>query len=393
MITILAAIVLTAWLVVAGVACLSAHRAQRERKGPFVLGGSEKSVLIIPVRGVPPHLAEMWRGIGAQSYRPSRVIFGVESADDPACAALRALAGGPPLEIVVAGPTTKRAQKVHNMLAALAALKDSDETVIFADADIVPTEHWLARLTKWRIGDDSVDAVSGYRWLLPTDNRWSTAFIAAINASVATTTRIHRLNLAWGGSIVLSRKAIAALQLERYWDHAVLDDLPLTRAVWAHGGIVRSPRDALLRSPVSYSWREGIAFGRRQYLFLRLHMPLHWTIAAATVTVPVVGWLVALPLAAAGDPGALSVIGAAIVLNQARAHFRAQVPHKILGAEIPARAAQLDRWGTPLVVLFHAVLIWSTLFGRRIVWASRIYRVDGRGQVMSIQEPEQIPRR
>lgn len=392
MTAILVAIVLAAWLAVAAISCLGAYAAQRDRKGFFIAGGSENSVLIIPVRGVPARLSEMWRGISAQSYRPSRVIFAVESESDPAYTALRALREGPPVEVVVAGPTTKRAQKLHNMLAALATLKDSDKIVIFADADIVPAEHWIARLTKWQ-ADCPDDPISGYRWLLPTDNRWSTAFVAAVNASVATTTRVHGLNLAWGGSIVISRAAIAAFQLEEHWDRAVLDDLPLARAAWQHGSTVHSPRDALVRSPVSYTWREAVAFGRRQYLFLRIYMPLHWTMAAVIVTVPLAGWLVALPLAAAGSPSALGALALAVAFNQIRAHFRARVPRKVLGVEIPARAARLDRWGTPLYVLFHAVLVWSSLFGRRITWAGRTYRVDRRGQVLSIRQYEKIPAR
>lgn len=388
MTAILLAVALLAWLVVAGLSCFCAYRAQRDRK-PFVLpAGGDKAVVIIPVRGVPPHLAEMWRGIGAQSYLPARVVFAVESASDPADAALRALQGGPPLEIVVAGPTTKRSQKLHNMLAALGSLKAGDEIVVFADADIVPGNDWLARLITRHQDDRVVDAISGYRWLLPTDNRWSTAFVAAVNSSIATLPRNLRLNLAWGGSMVISRKAIAALQLEQRWDRAVPDDFSLTVAVRTHGGIVHGPREALVNSPVSYSWREGIAFGRRQYLFTRIYAPRQWTIAAAAATVPVIGWLVALPLAATGDLGALAAIVIAAVLNRARARFRAQIPRKILGLEMPPRSAQLDRWGTPLYVLFHAALIWSTLFGRRITWAGRTYGIDGQGQVLSIDRHE-----
>ncbi len=51
---------------------------------------------------------------------------------------LRSLTGGLPVEIVIAGPTEKCAQKVHNLVAALKTLRPDDQVIVFADADIVP---------------------------------------------------------------------------------------------------------------------------------------------------------------------------------------------------------------------------------------------------------------
>ncbi len=90
------------------------------------------------MRGIPPHLPELWRGICLQTYRPARVIFAVESAQDPVHAQLQKLNGGPPVEVVVAGVANQRGQKIHNMLAALARLEPTDAIVIFADSDITP---------------------------------------------------------------------------------------------------------------------------------------------------------------------------------------------------------------------------------------------------------------
>jgi cellulose synthase/poly-beta-1,6-N-acetylglucosamine synthase-like glycosyltransferase len=390
---ILVAAVFVAWLLVATISCFGAYRAQRDRPEPFVPARGEM-VLIIPVRGVPVHLAEMWRGISAQSYRSFRVVFAVEGTSDPAYAALRGLEGGPQREIVVAGPTTKRAQKIHNMLAALGSLKDSDTVVMFADADIVPRSDWLARLMRWQ-KDINCDVVSGYRWMLPADDRWATAFVCVINSSLATAARRRPpFGLAWGGSMVMHRNAIAGLELEKCWDRAVLDDLTLTRAVWAHGGRVQCPRDALVPSPASYSWKDAIAFARRQYLFIRIHTPWHWALIAAITMLPLAGWIAALPLAVNGSVGAIGVIIAANVLDQMRAHFRRRVPQKLWNLDIPDRVARLDRWGTPIWLLVNAVVIWSTLVGRRITWADRSYVVDGRGQVLRIEaahEPQRIP--
>jgi hypothetical protein len=72
------------------------------------------------------------------------------------------------------------------------------------------------------------DVVSGYRWLVPVDQRWSTALVCIANASIATLVRLRPLNLAWGGSIALRRSTLDALDLPVCWDRAACDDLPLT---------------------------------------------------------------------------------------------------------------------------------------------------------------------
>ena len=389
---ILVGAVLFAWLLVATVSCFGVYRAQKYRFLPYL--PTVQWVLIIPVRGVPAHLAEMWRGISAQSCRSFRVIFAVESEADPVYAALRALQGGPPMEIVVAGPTTKRAQKVHNILAALASLKDSDTVVIFADADIVPHPDWAARLIKWQTQVSTTDVVSGYRWMIPTDNRWATTFVCVINSSLATAARVPPFAGAWGGSMVIHRDAIAGLELKKLWNCAALDDLTLTRAVWAHGGRLHNPRDALVLSPVSFNWKDALAFGRRQYLFIRIHLPWHWALMAAITTLPLAGWAVAVLLAIKGSVTAISVVVVANVLDQFRAYFRRRVPQIMWNMKTPDRVARLDQWGTPVWLLVNAVVIWSTLFGRRIKWAGRTYVVDGQGQVLRVEtahEPQRNP--
>jgi len=373
---------LALWLAVATISCFGVYLAQRDRP-PAVGGDFDPAVVIVPVRGVPAHLHEMWQSFCTQSYRPIRIIFAVESAADPAYAALKALAGGPPVEIVVAGLATGRGQKIHNMLAALGRLQPSDAVITFADADIAPDADWLVRLTR-ELDPRRPDMASGYRWLVPTDERWSTAFICVMNSSIATARRDPRWAHAWGGSMALRRPTLDALTLNKFWDRAVLDDLTLSGAVRASGGRVRSPRDVLLRTPASYGWKDGIAFARRQYLFARLHAPHLWVLAAGATTFPLLGWAVALPLAVTGDKIAIGVIIAANVLDHVRARLRARVPRKLWGTELPFRVALLDRWATPAWLAIHACLIWSTLIGRSITWGGRTYWIDAQQRLERI---------
>jgi ceramide glucosyltransferase len=367
---------LAAWLIVSAVACFGVYIVQRERP-PVSVGEIKPTVLIIPMRGVPPYLAELWRGICGQTHRLAHVIFAVESTQDPAYARLQKLTGGPRAEVVVAGEATRRGQKVHNMLAALGRLEPNDAIVIFADSDITPTADWLARLLR-DLDSQDIGMTSGYRWLIPTDERWSTAFVCIVNASIASAPRDSKWANAWGGSMALRRHTIEALALPTLWDSAVSDDLTISPAVRALGGKVRSPRDALVPALASYSWKDAIVFGRRQYLFTRTHAPHLWIVAAAATTIPLVGWATALPLALMGSKLAISTIVAAYALDYTRARLRERIPRNLWGIESQRRIKWLDRWATPAWLALHAAVIWSTLFGRTIHWAGRTYRIDGK---------------
>jgi len=374
---------LAAWLVVAALSCFGVYITQRDRPAATI-GKVEPTVLIVPVRGIPPHLHELRRGICAQSHRATRIIFAVESADDPAHAALRALTGGPPVEIVIAGVATLRGQKIHNMLAALVKLEPDDAIVVFADSDIAPAADWLARLLR-ELDSQRIGMTSGYRWLIPADERWSTAFVSVINSSIASVPRDSQWANAWGGSMALRRHTIEALALPALWERAVSDDLTISRAVRAIGGKVRSPRDALVPAAASYSWKDAIVFGRRQYLFTRTHAPRLWMVAAAATTIPLVGWATALPLALLGNKLAIGTIVMAYALDYARARLRERIPRRLWGIETLPRIKWLDRWATPAWLTLHAAVIWSTLFGRTIRWSGRSYRIDSKRQLQRIE--------
>lgn len=370
-----------AWVVVAAIACYGLYDTVSTLKPAPTDRTDLRPALIIPVRGVPAHFAALWQAIGAQTLPPRRVIFAIESTDDPACKAIESLAGKK--EIVVAGPTAMRGQKIHNQLAAFGVLNEDDNALVLADADILPAADWLARLVI-PLNDPQVQLVSGYRWMTPSDDRWSSALICVGNASVATLPRLPLWNLAWGGSIAMRRQTFEALDLPRTWKHGLVDDLSLTVAIWARGAPVTAPQSLLVPSPTSLSLTEGIAFARRQYLFVRWYTPRYWCLAAAATTVPLIGWIFAVPLALAGNRVALAAILLANALDILRGSLRGRVPRILWNRETPWRMAVLDRFATPLWLAVHAGVVWSTAFGRRMTWAGRIYTLDRDNNVIRI---------
>src|SRR4051812_32591654 len=164
---------LAAWLAVAAVACYAVYRYQDGLGRAVVLPRTPHVAIVMPVRGTPP--AGLWPALAAQDYANWRIILAVESTDDPAYGALTALIGEKG-DVVVAGAARDTGQKVHNQLAALKRLRAGDEIVVFADADILPRPDWLSRLVMPLL-EPGIDAVSGYRWLVPADRRLATLFV------------------------------------------------------------------------------------------------------------------------------------------------------------------------------------------------------------------------
>lgn len=376
---------LAAWICVAALACYGVWDCVSTLKpAPQIDWRPRNVVLIVPVRHVPPNFLALWDSIRAQNLPPTRVIFAVENMQDPVAATVLTFKGGPPVELVASGATVTRAQKVHNLIAALATLRPDDDVIVLADADIVPKPDWIQRLVV-PLKNPDVLAVSGYRWMTPSDDAWSSAVVSVANASTATLPRSRHWNFAWGGSIALRRRTLDAIDLPNRWKDLVLDDIPFTRAVRALGGHVSCPQSLLVPSPGSWDWSSAFAFGRRQYMFARWFAPGLWALAATGTTIPLLGWAVALPLAVGGNRFAIATIVIANALDQVRASLRLRVSRILWNEEMPRRMALVDRFGTPVSLAFHAAAIWSTLFSNTITWGGRSYRVDSNGKVLRIE--------
>lgn len=366
---------LIAWLVVAALSCFGVAYSRWGLGRPVPQRRLPSAVVIIPVRGGRP-LVALLRSLRAQIGVEFRVIFAVETEADAVSAGLRMhVEDGPEHKIVVAGRAANDiGHKIHNQLFALQHMEPKDEVVVFADCDIVPRCDWLSRLIA-PLDDPAHGAVTGYRWLIPKDRRLGSLLTCLANNSIATTPPSVHYNIAWGGSTALRRDTLDGLRIKDWWRGAVSDDLQLTRALWNQGRRILGSRDLLAASPVSYSWREAIEFGRRQYTLVRIHMPRYWAIAAAATSLPLLGWATAVPLALMGNRFAIATIVLANALDHLRAIFRASIYRRLFRTPIDRRLKLLDQWATPLWLMFHTVIVWSTLRKRTFSWAGRDYEI------------------
>jgi cellulose synthase/poly-beta-1,6-N-acetylglucosamine synthase-like glycosyltransferase len=156
---------------------------------PEIPGTEPRVAVILPVKG-DQGLGRFLGLLRGQRYARYRIIASIESDQDPALGVLAAAQHqmGASIEIVIAGLASSCGQKVWNQLAGLERLTADDEIVAFIDADTLPTPLWLPRLVA-AIVDAGRPVVTGYRWMTPSDDRWSSSCLAAANASIATLPR------------------------------------------------------------------------------------------------------------------------------------------------------------------------------------------------------------
>jgi ceramide glucosyltransferase len=375
---------LLAWLLTDIVATYGVWRYRRGLTALAPAQETPKVAILTAIKGISEITPQFLDRLSHQQYPAYRLVFALDSRSDPVLALVEGLrqrlAGRIAVDIVIAGQATQRAQKVHNLLAALGTLREDDGIVVFADADILPDERWLSQLIR-PIANGDVAASTGYRWQLPTDRRWPSLIVAAVDLSIATAARSARWNLCWGGSIALDRGALNQIGLPMIWNRAASDDLTLTAVLRARGLKINAPLHVLVPSPVAHNWTSLFSFARRQYLLVRTYAPRHWLLAGWTLCLPALAATVAVSEIFDGHWWVSSVILGSIALLQVRLRIRRQIadlllPHAAIAA---ARTTIIfAQWAWPLIHLVHLGAFLTSFVGQRFTWAGIDYRLHGR---------------
>jgi hypothetical protein len=348
---------------------------------PEIPGSEPNVAVILPVRG-EQNLDRFLPLLRAQEYRRYRIIASVESADDPAFSLLRAAETEPgaPIETTVAGLARNAGQKVWNLLAALECLRPEDDIVAFIDADTLPTPLWLPRLVAV-IVNSGRPVATGYRWMTPADDRWSSCCLAAANASIAALPRgVLPMTIVWGGSVAMKRETLEAIAIEDVWRGAISDDAQMSEALRRSGLVAHAPRQALLLSPVACSWRELLAFGVRQYRIVYIHQPKNWAVALVFLWAPPICLALAAPSLAAGSFVAWLALALILALAEVRTRLRRGIQRALwpdIGGPRDERRWRAERWLRPVWLFAHALCAAGAPLSRTIDWAGVRYRVAG----------------
>jgi hypothetical protein len=218
-------------------------------------GATPPATLFVPMRGLDPGLEENLDAYLSLDYADYQVAFVTDRKDDPSFeVAQRASARYPdvPCRVLVAGGAVGRGQKVHNLLHALAELREQDRVLVFGDSDIRPGPSWLRDLVE-PLADPQVGASTGFRWHVPVDGGPASVLRSVWNAGIASLMTGGRPPFAWGGAMAIRRETFDAAGIRERWQGALSDDYVVTSAVEDLGLTIRSR----VYRPVL--WRVGLA--------------------------------------------------------------------------------------------------------------------------------------
>ena len=379
---------------------------RRRRQSPLE-AFAPLAAVIIPCKGLEADIELHLSRYLAQDYPHYQVIFVVASEADPAYAflcerlALRRAAGihqltdGPNAQVVVAGRSESRGEKVNNLLRGLSAVDPQASVLVFADMDARAGTDWLRCLVA-PLHDARVTACTGFRWYLPGTGLVS-HLRAAWDTSIATLLGDHAHNFAWGGSMAIRAADFHRLRVaEHYWASTVSDDYALTCAVRAaRGQICFEPR-CLVASREDSSFGEFLQWANRQIIITRVYMPHLWAMGLATYVFYCGTVLLGLGLLA--WPG-FSIWGRVLTagillaihcLGVAKGRIRSTVARETF----PEEAEALRRYGArywqlaplvPWVMLVNFLVAGAT---RRIEWRGVRYDLRSKDEVRVIGREE-----
>lgn len=354
--------------------CLRQARLARSPAARGTGGERPEALLIVPCCGDEDGLRGNLEALLSQHYAPYRTRFVVARPDDAAVPVIEeALARFPGrAELVVAGLSTRRGQKVHGLLAALdeGALP---EVLVFADSDGRVEPGWLEALTG-ALARPGTGVASSYRFYRPVPPCAATLLRSVWNLSVMALLGDHDRNFAWGGSMAIRREVFVSARVREAWLGALSDDYALTHAVRRAGLRVSFVPEALVGSEGAVSIRAVLAWTARQIGITRVYWPALFRLAAAS-SLSYAALLVLAPLAFSALP--LALLGASLALGVTAGALRALA----LGELAPQWREELGPWlwayalMAPLAGLVTALGVLRALRSRRIEWRGIRYEM------------------
>ena len=345
--------------------------------------------LISPCKGIDTTFERNIGSLFALDYPSYTIYFVVESKSDPAYERLSQLiasrAGqGVQAKLLVAGKSQGRSQKVHNLLAACAAVGEEVEVLAFVDSDACPKAHFLRSLVH-PLRRREVGASTGYRWFVPADGSLSSWVLSALNGMVGSLMGPHRWNSAWGGAMAIKQDLFYRLGVHAAWRRACSDDYALTAMVKGAGLSVAFVPACFVASYEKVTWRDFYSFARRQFIITRVYSAPLWWLAlvgwghyvvgfwAGLLLALVLGWqgseqawwVAVLPLVLYGT-GLIKGVARQVMIGKALAEDR----RRLVGPAI------LDVFFGPVVAACGLVAVLGAAWSRTIVWRGITYYME-----------------
>ncbi|ERP31145.1 glycosyltransferase [Chitinivibrio alkaliphilus] len=269
-------------------AALSTRLFQKNYTAPPVQTPLPSCAVIIPCKGFSEDLERNLSAFCHLSHPNYTLLFVVEDAHDPAAEVIRTVCATTQKgTLIVAGRTKTSCQKNHNLRAGVAHAKDVD-ILLFADADIQPSPHWLESMIA-PLSTTDVTAVTGFRWLYSRTNTLGSSAHAFQNYCIfiafSLSSRLWNGGL-WGGSTAISRQDYDELGVDDLWSHTGVDDLSLSQHIRRHKRKSVLAYSCLTETDKTIrSYTKSISWYIRQVQYLKFYQRRDWYGAIAMAVI------------------------------------------------------------------------------------------------------------
>jgi cellulose synthase/poly-beta-1,6-N-acetylglucosamine synthase-like glycosyltransferase len=344
--------------------------------------------IILPCKGQNKDLRANLDSFLKLTYPDYEVLFAVESNDDPAIVTINeAIAATPGKgKLVVAGLSTKCGQKNFNQVAAV-KMASNPEVLVFADADIGPTESWLKELVR-PLSNPNFTATTGFRWQYSANGTIGEQVHSFINNELYVFFNFAAtvLNVGlWGGSMAVRKKDFDDMDVCGLWSETVVDDMSLSKHLMTHG-----KKTILVASCVTITddalptVAKGVAWFERQVMFLKGFHHKTWMFLAIPMALSVLALYLWLPVAAIYallTPATFAGIGGYASLLLVAGSFLSTLLYPLMGQN-PRFLGFMILQPFSFVALLIAVL--KTVFTNTITWCAIRYKITRNGRVSSV---------
>lgn len=373
----------------AGLSCLlllwqwfAASRFPLHRRGPATLPDPSPGVTLLkPIKGMDEHTGECLRSWFTQDYPGEmQILFGVDTADDPACALIRRLIAEYPqrtARLVVCGESLGPNGKISK----LAQLEPSiqHEIIVSSDADVwAPADALKTAVAMIASGRESPHGPARpaasvglitffYREASPatTALRWeAVATNADFWSQVLQSRMLKPLDFALGAVMVTHRARLTEIGGFRALADCLADDYELGHRIAQQGHRIElCPVVVECRSgPMTWRavWRHQLRWART----IRACQPLPYFFSIlSNATLWPLLWLAAVP-----RPATMAAVAGCLGL-------RLLIATCLQKRLAPGEPAWRNAWLVPVKDVLHALLWVGAFTGNQIEWRGERFRL------------------
>ena len=346
--------------------------ARRKTKKETYQPYSPSTSIIIPCKGTDHGFQENVQAFLSQRYDPYRIIFVMDTKEDPAYEVVTRLIHDKSFaQIALTKPIPGCSGKIAALLTGLEYTDDAT-VLVFADSDMKPETHWLEHLVL-PLQDESIGVATGYRWYFSTN--WKTLLISAWNLAPIVFMFYPNYTFTWGGSTAIRKTLFTTLDIKTKWKTAFSDDLVVTTTIKKAGYTIHLQPKCIMESPPETKIRTFLRWGTRQYTWVRWFYPLFWFgsfIGFIGIQIAIILGILLL-LFGYYLPGI--VLSSILLFEMFYGWVGIRTMQQTMVYPKERYAATIGyALVTPAVFFLIALNVFASLFKREIVWAGRTYR-------------------